>query len=66
MISTPKVLKRELVELPEEFKDKITNTTFRYFSLNSGIDIQVSTTVLTILKKRKNVWLLMKKKQKSY
>nr|WP_323789105.1 hypothetical protein [Psychroserpens sp.] len=43
-ISTPKVLKREVVELPEEFKDKIKNTTFRYVSLNSGIDIQVSTT----------------------
>lgn len=43
-ISTPKVLKREIVELPEEYKDKITNTTFRYISLNSGIDIQVSTT----------------------
>ena len=53
MISTPKVLKRELVELPEEFKDKLTNTTFRYFSLNSGIDIQVSTTVFNYTEEEK-------------
>lgn len=44
-ISTPKVLKREIIEIPEEFKDKLINTTFRYAALNSGIDIQVSTTV---------------------
>lgn len=44
MISTPKVLKRENVEMPEELKDKISNTSFRLLSSESGIDIQVSTT----------------------
>jgi len=52
-ISTPKVLKREIVELPEEFKDKLTNTTFRYVSLNSGIDVQVSTTVFNYSEEEK-------------
>ncbi|WP_456437964.1 BatD family protein [Psychroserpens sp.] len=55
MISTPMVLKRELVELPEEFKDKLTNTTFRYFSLNSGIDIKVSTTVFNYTEEEKKL-----------
>jgi hypothetical protein len=54
-ISTPKVLKREIVELPEEFKDKLTNTTFRYISLNSGIDVQVSTTVFNYSEEEKKL-----------
>ncbi|WP_431132729.1 hypothetical protein [Psychroserpens mesophilus] len=52
-ISTPEVLKRENVEVPEEFKDKLTNTTFRYASANSGIDIQVSTTVFNYSEEEK-------------
>jgi flagellar basal body-associated protein FliL len=53
MISTPEVLKRETVAIPEEFKDKITNTTFRYLALNSGVDIQVSTTVFNYSQEEK-------------
>ena len=53
MINTPQVLKRELVEVPEELKDKIQNTTFRYLALNSGIDIQVSTTVFNYSEEEK-------------
>lgn len=52
-ISTPKVLKREVVEVPEAFKDKIKNTTFRYAALNSGIDIQLSTTVFNYSEEEK-------------
>lgn len=55
MISTPMVLKREIVELPEEFKDKLKNTTFRYVSLNSGIDVQVSTTVFNYTEEEKKL-----------
>lgn len=43
-IETPQVLKRETVEVPEAYKDKIENSTFRFIARNSGIDIQVSTT----------------------
>lgn len=43
-IETPKVLKRVEVEVPEEFKDRIKTSMFRYLSQESGIDIQVSTT----------------------
>ena len=43
-IETPKVLKREEVEIPEEYKDKISTSIFRYLAEESGIDIQVSTT----------------------
>ncbi|WCO01875.1 BatD family protein [Psychroserpens ponticola] len=53
MINTPKVLKREIIELPKELKDKISNTTFRYFSPSSGIDIQVSTTVFNYSEEEK-------------
>ncbi|WP_299223091.1 BatD family protein [uncultured Psychroserpens sp.] len=52
-ITTPKVLKRETVELPEELKDKISNTTFRYLSAASGIDIQVSTTMFNYSEEEK-------------
>lgn len=52
-ISTPQVLKREEVELPEEFKDKLTNTTFRFLSVDSGIDVQVSTTVFNYSEEEK-------------
>nr|WP_245940666.1 hypothetical protein [Winogradskyella eximia] len=43
-IETPEVLKREEVEVPEEYKDKINTSVFRYLSKKSGLDIQVSTT----------------------
>ena len=46
-IETPMVLKREEVEIPEEFKDKIKNTSFRYLSPEAGINIEVSTTQFT-------------------
>ena len=47
-IETPKVLKREDVEIPEEYKDKLSITMFRYLSVKSGIDIQVSTTAFKL------------------
>ncbi|MEM9678948.1 MAG: hypothetical protein AAF901_01380 [Bacteroidota bacterium] len=47
-ISTPEVLKREEVEIPEEQKDKIINTTFRSLEEKVGLDIQVSTTVFNL------------------
>lgn len=43
-IETPEVLKREIIEIPEEFKDKLSTVAFRYLSKDTGIDIQVSTT----------------------
>ncbi len=43
-IETPEVLKRTEIEVPEEYKDKIETSVFRYLSKASGIDIQVSTT----------------------
>lgn len=48
IISTPEVLKREEVEVPDELKDKISNTTFRFLSKETGIDIQVSTTTFNL------------------
>ncbi len=47
-IETPEVLKREDVEVPEEYKDKISTAVFRYLSKKSGLDIQVSTTKFKI------------------
>ena len=46
-IETPEVLKREEVEIPEEFKDKIKNTSFRYLSPKAGFNIEISTTQFT-------------------
>ncbi|OUR91649.1 hypothetical protein A9Q87_10110 [Flavobacteriales bacterium 34_180_T64] len=43
-ISTPKVLQRKVVEIPEELKDKITNTTFLFNTFFDPISISVSTT----------------------
>ncbi len=43
-IETPKVLKRTEVQVPEEYKDRIKTSVFRYLSSDSAIDIQVSTT----------------------
>mgnify|MGYP001814077687 CR=1 FL=1 len=43
-IETPEVLRREDIEIPEAYKDKLSTAVFRYLSLKSGIDIQVSTT----------------------
>ncbi len=47
-IETPEVLKREDVEVPEEYKDKISTALFRYLSEKSGLDVQVSTTAFKI------------------
>ena len=47
-IETPEVLRREDAEVPEEYKDKLSTSLFRYLSLKSGIDIQVSTTAFKI------------------
>lgn len=47
-IETPKVLQREEVEIPEEYKDKLSTSVFRYLAVKSGIDIQVSTTSFKI------------------
>ena len=47
-IETPEVLKREDVEVPEEYKDKISTALFRYLSEKPGLDVQVSTTAFKI------------------
>lgn len=43
-ITTPKVLKRTNIELPQEFKDKVKVAAFSYGGINSTIDILVMTT----------------------
>nr|WP_229724495.1 hypothetical protein [Winogradskyella forsetii] len=47
-IETPEVLKREVVEIPEEYEGKVSTSVFRYLSEKSGIDIQVSTTAFKV------------------
>lgn len=53
IMSTPEVLKRENIEMPEALKDKVNNTSFRYLSLKSGIDIQASTTTFNYTEEEK-------------
>jgi len=43
-ITTPKVLERKLVELPEALKGKVQLLTFGYGGINSNLDILVSST----------------------
>jgi hypothetical protein len=43
-ITTPKVLKRTNIELPDELKDKMKVTAFGYGGINSTLDILVMTT----------------------
>lgn len=43
-ITTPKVLKRFDVEIPDEYKDKIQNATFQYLSVSGNLKIEVSST----------------------
>ena len=47
-IETPKVLKREEKELPEEFKDKAKMTFFGYGSLSERFYLATATTVLNL------------------
>ncbi|WP_229719329.1 hypothetical protein [Winogradskyella schleiferi] len=47
-IETPEVLKREAVEIPDEYEGKVSTSVFRYLSEKSGIDIQVSTTAFKV------------------
>ena len=47
-IETPEVLRRENIEVPEEYKDKLSTSLFRYQSLKSGIDIQINTTTFKV------------------
>lgn len=44
IITTPKVLKRTSIELPEELKEKMKVTAFGYGGINSTLDILVMTT----------------------
>jgi len=44
IITTPKVLKRTNIELPEELKEKLKVTAFGYGGINSTLDILVMTT----------------------
>ncbi|MEZ4796864.1 MAG: hypothetical protein R2785_06810 [Flavobacteriaceae bacterium] len=44
IMTTPKVLKRTNIELPEEVKDKIKVSAFTYGGINSTLDILVMTT----------------------
>lgn len=44
IITTPKVLKRTNIELPEELKEKMKVTAFGYGGINSTLDILVMTT----------------------
>ncbi|NRA94201.1 MAG: hypothetical protein HRU26_16275, partial [Psychroserpens sp.] len=50
MISTPKVLERQKVEIPDEMKDRLSVTNFKFDSEKTGIKIQVETTVITLTK----------------
>jgi len=43
-VTTPMVLERMNVEIPEEFKDKIQNSTFQYLSISANLKIEVSST----------------------
>ena len=36
-------MKREAIEIPEQLKDKIKSTGFRYLSIAAGLDIEVNT-----------------------
>lgn len=47
-IETPEVLKRQDVEIPEQLKDKIKSTGFRYLSTEAGIDIEINNLVYTL------------------
>ncbi|WP_290205090.1 hypothetical protein [Winogradskyella bathintestinalis] len=47
-IETPEVLKREEVEIPEEYKDKVSSAVFKYSAETSGIDVQVSTATFKV------------------
>jgi hypothetical protein len=53
MITTPVVLERIDIELTDELKDKLSNTSFRYLSASIGVDIQVSTTKFTYTDEQK-------------
>lgn len=44
IITTPKVLKRTNIDIPEEFKDKMKVAAFGYGGINSTLDILVMTT----------------------
>ena len=44
IITTPKVLKRTNIELPDELKEKMKVTAFGYGGINSTLDILVMTT----------------------
>lgn len=44
-IETPQVLRRDSVGIPEELKEKIKNTSFRFLSKKTGLNIEVSTTL---------------------
>ena len=50
MISTPKFLERQKVEIPDEMKDRLSVTNFKFDSEKTGIKIQVETTVITLTK----------------
>ena len=43
-MTTPKVLKRMQVDIPDEYKDKIQNSSFQYFSISGNLKIEVSST----------------------
>jgi F0F1-type ATP synthase assembly protein I len=47
-IETPEVLRREVVDVPEELKDKIKSVSFRYLSESAGIDIEVNNITYTL------------------
>jgi hypothetical protein len=47
-ITTPMVLQRMNIEIPEELKDKVQNATFQYLSVAANLKIEVRSTKFTL------------------
>lgn len=44
-LETPQVLKRDTLAIPESLKEKVKRTSFRFLSIKTGLNIEVSTTL---------------------
>jgi hypothetical protein len=44
-LETPQVLKRDTLAIPESLKEKVKRTSFRFLSVKTGLNIEVSTTL---------------------
>ena len=52
-ISTPKVLKRTTIEIPEQLRDKVINATFFYNTVLDPLSVSTSTTVYNLTEEEK-------------